>query len=318
MEIRIYDKKNKKYLDQKISIAHLEDYLKKPQGFYIWIEANFKEKGYQTLLKKLTINEHIRHFLTKLNGKPHFQHDEHVLFSILYLPYFQDNHTMKTEEINFILTNHILLTTTKEPNDLLNDIIIKVKDQDELKQGPSHLMGYLVNQLCLKYYPMVDNLEDQAEILERWQLEEKRETLLDDIKKVKYSTIYLKRHVVHQRTMLAQIIDSPINQIKDKTIFEEAHKKITNISQEIEDIDKLLNGLLDTNLTITAAKTNQIMKVLALVSAIFLPLSFLTSWYGMNFRMPEVYYPHTYFIFMVITLGIFIIMITIFKKKHWI
>jgi magnesium transporter len=80
----------------------------------------------------------------------------------------------------------------------------------------------------------------------------------------------------------------------------------------------MLSGMYEIYMTSVSNRLNQIMKILTVISTIFIPLSFIASLYGMNFRyMPELYSPIGYYVVLVVMIFIGIFMLIYFKKKHW-
>ena len=79
----------------------------------------------------------------------------------------------------------------------------------------------------------------------------------------------------------------------------------------------MLAGMLDLYLSTTSNKMNEVMKVLTIIATIFIPLSFITSIYGMNFYIPEVQWPWGYPVILTIMLMIVIGMLAYFRKKTW-
>jgi len=316
MEIRIYDKKKKKKLIKEISLDQLERYLKKEKDYYIWIDTQFKERGYKKLLNLLSVHPNILEYTMIINVRPQLQISKDVLFSIFYLPYPYRGY-FKFEEVNFILTSNLLITIKKEPQKLLTKILNQIKKHNYLEDGPDNLMGNIVNYFCTEYYPVTEKLEERIEDLETHQIEEKRAKFIKNLKATKKIILQVKKQVVYQRTILEQIAGRNIIFIDNKEALEDAAHKMNCIFHTIENIDSTLNNILGTYLNIISTNTNEIMKVLTIVAAIFMPLAFLASWYGMNFYMPELHFKYSYVTFIGFSLTLIIIMLITFKKKKW-
>jgi len=317
MKIRIYDKKKKKDIPDEVSLDELEQYLKKEKDYYIWVDTQFKERGYKKLLGLLSVHPKILEYTDTTNIRPQLQISKDILFSIFYLPYNERGRT-KFEELNFILTPNLLITIKKEPNKLLSKILNRIKKHNYLKDGPDNLMGEIVNYFCTEYYPVIEKLEERIEDLETSQIEEKYKKFIKNLKITKQHVIQIKKQIVYQRTILQQIVGRNVLFINNKEALEDATHKMNNLFHTIENIDSTVNNVLDTHLNILSNDTNQVMKILTIVTSIFMPLSFLTSWYGMNFYMPETHFKHGYFIFVISCIIIATLMITVFKKNKWI
>jgi len=316
MEIRIYDKKKKKAEVKDISLDTLSRYLKKEKNYYIWIDAHFKERGYKKLLNLLALHPAVLEYAVTMNIRPQLQISKDILFSIFYLPYFEKK-KIKFEEVNFILTANLLITITKEPNKLLTKILNQIKKHNYLDNGPDNLMGHIINYFCTEYYPITEKLEEQVEDLEVRQVEEKLTKFIKNLKTTKKLILQIKKQIVYQKTILEQITGRNIIFIDDKEALIDATHQTNSIFHSLENIDSTLNNILDTHLNIISTNMNAVMKILTIVAAIFMPLSFFTSWYGMNFYIPEIQFKYAYFIFIGFCTITTIIMIIIFKKKKW-
>lgn len=317
MEIQVYDKKKKKAVTKDISLETLSPYLKREKDYYIWIDTQFKEKEYKKLLQLLSIHPDILKYALTLNVRPQLQISKNILFCISYLPYAEKKR-IKFEEVNFILTTNLLITIKKEPNKLLTTILNQIKKRDYLYDGPDNLMGNIINYFCTEYYPIVEELEENIEDMETYQMEEKRRIFIERIKEIKRRVLQMKNHTVHQLTILKQIIGRNIIFIDNKGALEDATHKMESIFNSINNIDNAITSIFDTYLNIVSTNMNEVMKVLTIIATIFLPLAFFTSWYGMNFYMPEIHLKHAYLFFIVFIVATSSTMLIIFKKNKWI
>ena len=317
MEIQVNSIKRRNAAQKIIKLAELDKYLKKEKNYYIWIDTHYEERGYKKLLNSLSLHPKVLEHAIALNERPVLQVSKELLFSISYLPYLKKNKAIEYEEVNFILTNNLLITIKKEPNESLTKIINQVKRYDFLKDGPDNTMGHLVNYFCTEYYPIIEYIEEEKEELEKLQLEQKDKHFLVHLKQLKSLVLELKRHVIYQRTILEQIVGRKIKFINDKDSFNDAAHKILDIYHSLESIDMTLNSLLDTHLNIVSINMGRVMKVLTIVAAVFMPLSFLTSWYGMNFYMPEIHFKYSYLTFFIASMIITLVMLIVFGRKKW-
>ena len=104
----------------------------------------------------------------------------------------------------------------------------------------------------------------------------------------------------------------------NKRFFHELFDNICDILDEIDDTKQILDGLTNLYYSTQGQKMNQIMKLLTIISTIFIPLTFLAGVYGMNFKyLPELKLKWGYFIFWGIIVSISTSLIIFFKKKDW-
>lgn len=318
MQIQVHTIQNDQKAPITIKLDELDQYLKHEKDYYIWIDTHFKEPGYRELLNKLSLHPQVIEHALKLNIRPHLQIEPNFLFAIFYLPFINEKKCVEYEEVNFILTNNLLVTIQKEPNIRLTKILNQIRSFDFLANGPDNTMGHIINYFSTEYYSIIEFIEEEIEKLEELQINNNyNHSFIKNLKWLKQMILHLKLYVVYQRTLLEQITGRKIYFINNTTALDNANHKILDIVNSLEAIDTTLNELLQTHLSILSINMNKVMKVLTIVSTIFLPLSFLTNWYSMNFYMPEVHLKYAYLTFTIICFILTLTMIAVFKRKKW-
>ena len=125
---------------------------------------------------------------------------------------------------------------------------------------------------------------------------------------------------MHQRDTLLKLSRADFEQIPDKIrpFFRDVHDEFVRIADFADSYRELVSVALNVYLSVVANRTNEIMKVLALISTIMLPLSFIAGFYGMNFdSMPELKWRYGYpmvIAIMVLTVTVFLVW---FRRKRW-
>jgi magnesium transporter len=103
-----------------------------------------------------------------------------------------------------------------------------------------------------------------------------------------------------------------------KPYIQDLNEHLNHVLVLLENHREWLSNIMDVNLSVLSHQMNKVMKVLATISTIFIPLTFLAGVYGMNFDyMPELYYKYGYFVILGVMVLIAIVMILIFKKHRW-
>jgi magnesium transporter len=175
------------------------------------------------------------------------------------------------------------------------------------------LLFYLVRKMLETYQLPLEELERQIEAFE--------ETIfLNDYLKVSLEDLYFLKTQTRITKKLLSLFQNVINQIEvgefSKTALQDAKDRVLNLLLSYDEVLENANNLLNTYHSVSSQKSNDVMKLLTIFSAFFLPLTFVAGIYGMNFNnMPELQSPFGYFI----TLGVMIIISIIiyfwFKRK---
>lgn len=235
------------------------------------------------------------------------------------------NSIIISKEINIYLGKDFIVTVMKEDLELIDDLLDDIKDQRNCfifkeKPCPSIVLYYILDRIIVRNYDIISMLEANADKIEISILKNPQNEQLDDL-------IHLRRQVYKTRKYL-----NPLRYIGDSIISNEnkviESENVGNFSSVNVKIDKLLTALesLVQDLALVreafeseiANKTNELMKVFTLISAIFLPLNLLTSMYGMNFKtIPFMDCENGYYYFMIIMILITLLLVIIFKKKKW-
>ena len=144
--------------------------------------------------------------------------------------------------------------------------------------------------------------------------------MLNTIQRIKREIIGIRRHVSPVRELMAGVLRSDSELIQDKTqiYLRDVSDHAIRVIESLDSYRDILAGLLDIYISSVSNKMNEVMKVLTIFASIFIPLTFLTGIYGMNFEyMPELGWRWAYPALWMVFVSIPVILIVYFKKKKW-
>jgi magnesium transporter len=144
--------------------------------------------------------------------------------------------------------------------------------------------------------------------------------LLRSIYQLKREIIYLRKSVWPLREVISRLERDDLELITDNTriFIRDVYDHTIQVIETIESYRDIVGGMLDIYLSSISNKMNSIMKVLTMISTIFIPLTFIVGLYGMNFKyMPEIDWKYSYPVVWIIMLLIVGTMVLFFKKKKW-
>ena len=234
-----------------------------------------------------------------------------------------------TEQVSFILGKNYLLTIQEEP---LRDPFDPVRNRLEknigsIRQlGADYLCYALVDAIVDNFFPVLETYGDRLEILEEEAITKPNERTLKKIYKIRRELLAFRRLVWPQREIFNSIIRDGSEHISPSILnyVRDCYDHTIQIIDVIETYRELASGLTDVYLSATGNKMNEIMKVLTIISTIFIPLTFIAGIYGMNFNtekspfnMPELNWYWGYVVCLGIMLLISSIQLYIFWKKGW-
>jgi magnesium transporter len=243
-----------------------------------------------------------------------------VTFKNLF--YSETTKTIETEQISVVLGNNFLLSFQETETNLFMDIIHRIHtSKGKIREKKADYLLYKILDTAVdQYFVLIDKIGDMVEDIEEETMYYPNSKTTFKIQSVKKNLMVLNKHILPMREALNKIESGSTELIDQKNInyFRDVYDHTYQAYDTIENHRSLLTDLMNIYFTTTSNKLNQVMKVLTIISTIFMPLSFLTGVFGMNFKyFPYLNHPYAYYGFWVIVIVIFIGMMIYFKRKKW-
>jgi magnesium transporter len=189
-------------------------------------------------------------------------------------------------EHHMFVSKDYLVTVHDEPAEILIELATRVRNNPELTKGNPGFLTYLViDQLVDSLFPLLENLDDRIDSLEDKILENATPELLAEIYKLKHQVIELRKFIGAQRDLFQRLITHSMDiHGEELTLYwRDVHDHLIRQYETVDSLRDLLTGAMDVYLSTVSNRLNNTMKALTVVSSLFLPLSFLTGFFGMNF-----------------------------------
>jgi magnesium transporter len=171
------------------------------------------------------------------------------------------------------------------------------------------------------YFVILDELSERIEALEDEVVENPTNETLQDIHSLKRNIIALRRNIWPIRDITGKLLreSSSLIEASNQIYLRDLNDHAIQINDLLETYREILTGIMDIYLSKVSNRMNEVMKVLTVISTIFIPLTLIASIYGMNFRvMPELDNPWSYPLLLVIMLFLGITLTLYFRQKKWI
>jgi magnesium transporter len=249
------------------------------------------------------------------------EYDEH-LFLTLKMLYKIEGDLVDYEHISFVLGKDLLLSFQEKEGDIFNLVRDRIKPEASIfrKRGSDYLLYRLVDTIVDSYYAVLENIGQKVEAIEDRISEN---PTIDDFKQIqslRKEFIYLRKMVYPLREALNKIIKNESGFIEDRTVkyFSDVYDHIIHLIDSLDTYRDVTSTMMDLYMNTINYKMNEVMKVLTIISAIFIPLSFIAGIYGMNFtHMPELQWRYGYFVVLGIMGVVLMGMIGYFRYKKW-
>lgn len=195
----------------------------------------------------------------------------------------------KSIELDVFLGGNFLVTYHIEEVQSIN-LVWKnaLRDERRLLRGSNYLVYQIMDELANEYMAMIDQLDMRVEQIENTVVIKADRRLLADIFSIKRSLLNLRRIVSPQREVLNKLSrgDFEVVGLKERMYYRDVYDHLVRVQDITESLRDLVSGALDTYLSVVNNRLNDIMKTLTIITTLFMPLSFLTGFFGMNFFAP--------------------------------
>ncbi len=233
-----------------------------------------------------------------------------------------DMRSLESDQVSFVLGKNYLLTFQERPGELFHPIIerLEVGRSRIRKNGSDYLLYSLVDIIVDNYFAVIEKGGDVLEELETRVVTGVRTETLNSIQQMKKEFIFLRKSVWPLREVMSSLERSGSDLISPSLLiyFRDIYDHSIHAIDSIETMREMLSGMLDIYLSSISNRLNEVMKVLTIISTIFIPLTFIAGVYGMNFKnMPEIEMYYGYYACLGLMGCIVITMLGFFWKKKW-
>lgn len=229
---------------------------------------------------------------------------------------------IKTSQVSAFLSKKILVTHHYKPQRSITYATQMIsKNPQTLGKGPDFLFHLIIDDIVDSYTPILDNLDEAIDIVEDEVFQSPSQKTMLDILQLKKNIMTIRRVAVYQREMLNRLSRGEFLLItEDEMIYyRNVYDHLVRMSDLADSYRDMVAGLLDAYLSVTSNRLNQVMKVLTIISTIFLPLSFITGFFGMNFRVIPLADMEWGIAFAALFMGAVAAgMLWVFKRNKWI
>jgi magnesium transporter len=210
----------------------------------------------------------------------------------LYIVLRAVNHTdavtnhLQVPELDVFLGSNFVVTYYQEQIDAVDRVWdVCQKDQRWIDRGAGHLLYRLVDELVSEAVTAVEGMQDELEEIEDQLFAKAEPDTLERLFAQKRSILQLRRIIVPQRDVLNKLARNEYLTVKDvdRIFFRDVYDHLLQLDDLLDDMLILVGGALDAYLSVVNNRMNDIMKTLTVITALFMPLAFLTGFFGMNF-----------------------------------
>lgn len=227
------------------------------------------------------------------------------------------------DQIGIVLGPNYVLTFAERASGLFQPIEerIRADKSRHRREGPDYLAYTLLDVVVDRYFAVLESFGERLELLEEDLVTNPTRDTLQTMLQVKRDLIYLRRAIWPLREAISALgrDDSGLVRESTRLYLRDVYDHTVQVIDIIETFRDMASGMLDIYLSSLSNKMNEVMKVLTVIATIFIPLTFVSSLYGMNFKyMPELEWKWGYAMVWAIMVCAAALMLAFFRRKRWI
>lgn len=249
--------------------------------------------------------------------------DAEVLYITLDEFYNDEQSRLSKDQISIVVGRNFVLTFQEEEGDYFNIIRDRLRNAKGRirKSDPDYLAYALLDAVVDSYYIIIDKFSTEIETLEIEIFENKNKDHLENIHQINRDLIGVRRSINPLKEVIYQLLKEDILLIgpSSRLFLKDLLDHTNQVVNQIETNREYLSDLVQTNMANLNGRLNQVIKVLTVISTIFIPLTFIVGVYGMNFEnFPELHWYYGYFIIWGVMILIVAVQLIIFRRNKWI
>ncbi|MBN2894022.1 MAG: magnesium/cobalt transporter CorA [Bacteroidales bacterium] len=286
-----------------------------------WIDVKNIEDHVEEIADYLNIHALLIEDIQNLNHLPKCEeHNNFFYVSLKHITYY--NFNIQAQHLNFLVNEHFLFNFHYTKNNNFESIIERIEQNKGIvrKENIGYLLYLMLDELIDSYIPIIQKLRENLDKMEVEMLETASENMISEILIFKKQIIKFRKYVFPLNDIISKLkrYNSEVFEIDEFIYYNDLEDHVRFVQGSIETFREIFNGLIDMNKANQNEQTNSVMKILTIVTTIFIPLSFIAGLYGMNFKhMPELNFKYSYPIVLAFMSILVISMIVFMKRKKW-
>ncbi|MBN1577725.1 MAG: magnesium/cobalt transporter CorA [Chitinispirillaceae bacterium] len=278
----------------------------------------FERIGTELGIHNLTLED-----IMTIDQFPKVEDHERYFYIVLKMIFWDDTENdLEAEQVSLLLLHDIVISIQEKPGDVFNPVRERLRrGVGRTRKEPADYLVYsLMDAIVDNYFNAMDRLGEEIEKMEDEVLEQPIPATSFKIHKLRTKVTMLRRSIWLLRDVVSTMLRSESDLIRPNInpYIRDLYDHTIKVIETLEIFRDTLSGLLDIYLSSVSNKMNEIMKVLTMISTVFIPLGFLAGIYGMNFKyMPELDQWWGYPALLGVMVLFVVAFLLFFKKKKW-
>jgi magnesium transporter len=324
IRITIIDYDEHQYAEREVkNIEECFSFKDTPSISWINIDGVHQVDVIEKLGAHFVLHPLLQEDVVNTHQRPKFDEFDDHLFIVLRMFFLnEEENELQGEQISLIVGANFVISFQERQGDVFDQVRERLRNGKGRirKKGSDYLAYSLIDAIVDSYYNILEGLGEDIESLQEQLVAESKQEDLQIIQHLKRDMLFFRKSVWPLREVISGLAKSDSTLIKEDVLVyvRDVYDHVIQAIDTIETFRDMLSAMLDIYLSSVGNRMNQVMKVLTIIATIFIPMTFLAGIYGMNFKyMPELEWKYAYLVFWLVVVTVFIIMISLFKKKKW-
>ncbi|MGN6190504.1 MAG: magnesium/cobalt transporter CorA [Conexibacter sp.] len=259
------------------------------------------------------------------NQRPKIDEYDDYLFIVLYFPRF-DKHVgrLNAAELDLFVGPDFLVTLPNAPLQPVEYLFERCRTNDELREqwfskGTGYLLYKIVDACVDASFPMLAKMGNKLEVIEDEIFEGRSKEVVRDISNVKQEIINFRKVVRPQRAVFGDLERTKQRYLAEDldVYFDDINDASERVWQILETYKETVEALEATNESVLSHQLNDVLRVLTVLSVVFLPLTLIASIFGMNVSFPGFDEAVPFWVIIAVMVALGAGMIAFFRRRHW-
>ncbi|MDP4953367.1 MAG: magnesium/cobalt transporter CorA [Flavobacteriales bacterium] len=316
---------NEKIYERKFLDSHdnIEQHLIPDAVNFISINGIHEVQKVEEIGEQLGIHRLILEDILEVNQRPKVEvFDDYIFFTMKMLGLGKAKKKINYEQVSAIMGKNFVLLFQEQQGDIFDGIRERIEKNVGIirRKGNDFLVYRLLDTVVDNYFIIGDHLGRKLDRMEAEIISDPHDTHVSQLIDVKKQIMRLRRSIIPLKDAVSSLekTQHPFIQKKNVPYFRDVLEHNTEVIEVLEVYRETVMSLIDLHTSLVSNQMNNIMKVLTIISSIFIPLSFIVGLYGMNFHyMPELTFKYGYFVVLGVILLIILGMLRYFRLKKW-
>ena len=310
------------------SPADCKAFLEKPGAVWVHVQGHIDPDRLRALGALFNLHPLALEDVLNTGQRPKVETYDSQFFVILSQPLFR-NGAIHTEQVSLFMGANYVISFGGGEHDPFDPVRKRLRNRaDRIRsRGADYLLYALLDVVIDQGFPVLEGFGEDVEDLEMALLEKPDRHTLNGIHRTKRELLHLRRMLWPQREVLNVLLrdDNALIRADTRLYLRDCYDHTIQIMDLLETYRDMTASMLDVYLSSVSNRLNDIMRVLTVIATVFMPLTFITSVYGMNFgnntaspwAMPELRWYYGYPLAWLVMIAVAVVMLSYFKRKHW-